>query len=173
MEWAQYNTGPNSKWAVMFNLSKLWGSLQIKGTGLWSDVHLDHLSSWFEKIKDLSPWFLAEKLDYFQNNLYLCSDIVEFKFSIMPRKPRESSGTGIYHVMLRGINQTLLSLYSSWEIRNQLLFPDSFHWQISVSAICFSLSGRLPAYSQPHEIWAKPVIVCPAFRDSLRFGVSW
>ena len=28
-----------------------------------------------------------------------------FKFSIMPRKPRESSGTGIYHVMLRGINR--------------------------------------------------------------------
>ena len=23
----------------------------------------------------------------------------------MPRKPRESSGTGIYHVMLRGINR--------------------------------------------------------------------
>ena len=29
MEWAQYNTGLNSKWAIMFNLSKLWGSLQF------------------------------------------------------------------------------------------------------------------------------------------------
>ena len=27
MEWVQYNTGLNSKWAIMFNLSKLWGSL--------------------------------------------------------------------------------------------------------------------------------------------------
>ena len=28
MEWAQYNTGLNSKRAIVFNLSKLWGSLQ-------------------------------------------------------------------------------------------------------------------------------------------------
>ena len=29
MEWAQYNTGLNSKRAIVFNLSKLWGSLQF------------------------------------------------------------------------------------------------------------------------------------------------
>ena len=29
MEWAQYNTGLNSKRAIVFNLSKLWGSLQV------------------------------------------------------------------------------------------------------------------------------------------------
>ena len=38
MEWVQYNTGLNSKWAIMFNLSKLWGSLQY-----------------------LSPWLLTGK----------------------------------------------------------------------------------------------------------------
>ena len=54
---------------------------------------------------DRSLIFFSKTLNISKIICTFAAILLNFKFSIMPRKPRESSGTGIYHVMLRGINR--------------------------------------------------------------------
>ena len=47
----------------------------------------------------------ASYLHFYNNPTYSALYIIESTHSIMPRQPRVTSGTDIYHVMLRGINR--------------------------------------------------------------------
>lgn len=52
-----------------------------------------------------NPNFYAKFLGGFDYSSYLCLGILILILITMPRQSRQTSGTGIYHVMLRGINQ--------------------------------------------------------------------
>ena len=46
----------------------------------------------------------ASYLHFYNNPAYSALYIIESTLSFMPRQPRKPSGTGIFHVMMRGIN---------------------------------------------------------------------